>query len=103
VGPGAPHHLHHLYGRHCLENIAPYRPIDLCFAACDITPDLEAILCAADLKKLEEVSAYNVPKPSVGTESDVSVRKCVLGDENDIDVVNHSGDNKVTSHFVWQC
>jgi len=101
VGPGAPHHLHHLYGRHCLENIAPY--IDLCFAACDITPDLEAILCAADLKKLEEVSAYNVPKPSVGTESDVRVTKCVLGDENDIDVVNHNGDNKVTSHFVWQC
>jgi len=43
------------------------------------TPDLEAILCAADLKKVEGVSAYGVPKPSVGTESDVSVRKCVLG------------------------
>jgi len=39
-----------------LENIAPY--IDLCFAACEITRDLEAILCAADLEKLEDVSAY---------------------------------------------
>jgi len=31
-----------------LENIAPY--IDLCFAACEITPDLEAILCAEDFE-----------------------------------------------------
>ena len=46
-----------------LQNIAPY--IDLCFAACEITPDLEAILCAADLEMLEDVSAYNVPKPTV--------------------------------------
>jgi len=73
-----------------LENIAPY--IDLCFAACDITPDLEAILCAADLEKLKDVSAYDVLKPTEMTESDVSVRKCVLGDENDIDVVNHNSD-----------
>jgi len=73
-----------------LENIAPY--IDLCLAACEITPDLEAILCAADLEKLENVSAYDVLKPTVVTESDVSVGKCVLGDENDIDVVNHDGD-----------
>jgi len=73
-----------------LENIAPY--IDLCFAACDISPDLEAIVCAADLEKLEDVSAYDVLKPTVVTKSDVSVRKCVLGDENDIDVVNHNDD-----------
>ena len=59
-----------------LENIAPY--IDLCFAACEITPDLEAILCAADLEKLEDVSAYDVLKPTVVTESDVSKRKCVM-------------------------
>ena len=65
-----------------LENITPY--IDLCFAACDITPDLEAILCAADLEKLEDVSAYDVLKPTVVTESDVSVGKCVIGDENDV-------------------
>jgi len=58
-----------------LENIAPY--IDLCFAACEITPNLEAILCAADLEKLEYVSVYDVLKPTVVTESDVSVRKCV--------------------------
>ena len=73
-----------------LENIAPY--IDLCFAACEITPDLEAILCAADSEKLEDVSAHDVLKPTVATESDVIVRKCVLGDENDIDVVNHIDD-----------
>jgi len=64
------------------------------FAACEITPGLEAILCAADLEKLEDVSAYDVLKPTVVTESDVSVRKCVLGDEYDSlgDVVNHSDD-----------
>jgi len=73
-----------------LENIAPY--IDLCFAACEITPDLEAILCAADLEILEDVSAYDVLKPTVVTESDVSVGKCVVGDKNDIDVVNHDDD-----------
>jgi len=33
------------------ENIAPY--IDVVFAACDITSDLQAILCDADLKKSE--------------------------------------------------
>jgi len=73
-----------------LEKIAPY--IDLCFAACEITPDFESILCAADLEKLEDVSAYDVLKPTVVTESDVSARKCVLGYENDIDVVNHNDD-----------
>jgi len=57
---------------------------DLCFAECGIARDLEAILCAADLEKLEDVSAYNVLKPSVVTESDVKVRKCVIGDENDV-------------------
>jgi len=41
-----------------LENIAPY--IDLCFAACEITRDLEANLCATGLEKLEDVSAYDV-------------------------------------------
>jgi len=80
-----------------LENIASY--IDLCFAACEITPDLEAILCAADLEKLEDVSAYDVLKPTVVTESDVSVGKCVLGDENGTDVVNYDGD--VTRSHVW--
>ena len=39
-----------------------------------------------------DVSAYDVLKPTVVTESDVSARKCVLGDENDIDVVNHNDD-----------
>ena len=73
-----------------LENIASY--INLCFAACEITRDLEAILCAADLEKLEDVSAYDVLKPTVVTESDVSARKWVIGDENDIDVVNHNDD-----------
>ena len=46
--------------------------------------DLEAILCAADLEKLDDVSAYDVIKPTVVTESDVNVRKCVIGDENDV-------------------
>jgi len=73
-----------------LENIAPY--IDLCFAASEITRDLEAILCAADWEKLEDVSAYDVLKPTVVTELDVSVGECVLGDENDVDVVNHNDD-----------
>ena len=73
-----------------LENIAPYT--DLCFAACEITRDLEAILCAADLERLEDVSAYDVLKPTVVTESDVSVRKCLIGDENDTNVVNHNDD-----------
>jgi len=78
-----------------LENIALY--IDLCFAACEITRDLEAILCAANLEKLDDVSAYDVLKPTVVTESDVIVRKCMLGDKNDIDVVNHN-DNVTRSH-----
>jgi len=39
---------------------------------------------AADLEKLEDVSAYDVLKPTVVTESDVSVRKCVIGNENDV-------------------
>ena len=30
------------------------------------------------------MSAYDVLKPTVVTESDVNVRKCVLGDENDV-------------------
>ena len=47
---------------------------------------------AADLEKLEDVSAYDVLKPTVVTESDVSVRKCVIGDENDTNVVNHNDD-----------
>ena len=38
------------------------------------------------------MSAYDVLKPTVVTESDVSVRKCVVGDENDTDVVNHNDD-----------
>ena len=37
------------------------------------------------------MSAYDVLKPTVVTESDVSVRKCVRC-ENDIDVVNHNDD-----------
>jgi len=49
-----------------LENIALY--VDLCFAACEITRNLEAILCATDLEKLEDVSAYDVLKPTVVTE-----------------------------------
>jgi len=56
-----------------LENIAPY--IDLCFAACEITSDLEAILCDADLEKLDDVSAYDVLKPTVVTESDCECGK----------------------------
>jgi len=76
-----------------LENIAPY--IDLCFAACEITPDLEAILCSANLEKLEDVSAYDVLKPTVVTERDVSARKCVIGDENDVENRN---DDVTRSH-----
>jgi len=38
------------------------------------------------------VSAYDVLKPTVVTELDVSERKCVIGDENDIDVVNYNDD-----------
>ena len=30
------------------------------------------------------MSAYDVLKPTVVTESDVNVRKCVIGDENDV-------------------
>jgi len=70
-----------------LENIGPY--IDLCFAACEIT--LEAILCAANLEKLEDVSAYDVLKPTVVTESDVSVRKCVPGDDVQITMMMSRG------------
>ena len=47
------------------ENIAPH--IDVVFAACDITSDLQAILCDADLKSLKDMSAYNVLKPLVGS------------------------------------
>jgi len=47
---------------------------------------------AADLQKLEDVSAYDVLKPTVVTESDANVRKCVVGNENDIDDVNHNDD-----------
>ena len=44
------------------------------------------------------MSAYDVLKPTVlVTESDVSARKCVIGDENDIDVVNHI-DDVIRSH-----
>ena len=38
------------------------------------------------------MSAYDVLKPTVVTESDVSVGKCVLGDEIDIDDVTRSHD-----------
>jgi len=48
---------------------------------------------------MEDVIAYNFLEPSVGTESNVSVRKCVLGDENDIDVVNHN-DAVTRSHHT---
>jgi len=73
-----------------LENIAPY--IDLCFAACEITRDLEAVLCAADFEKLEAVRAYDVLTPTIVTESDVNVRKSVIGNENGMDVVNYKDD-----------
>ena len=49
-------------------------------------------IIAVDLEKLEDVSAYDVLKPTVVTESDVNERKCVIGDENDIDVVNYNDD-----------
>lgn len=47
------------------ENIAPY--IDVVFAACDITSDLQAILCEADLKSLRALSEYDVLKPLLGS------------------------------------
>jgi len=40
------------------ENIAPY--IDVVFAACDITSDLQATLYDTDLKSLKDMSAHNV-------------------------------------------
>jgi len=58
-----------------LENIAPY--IELCFAACEITSDLEATLCAADLEKLVDVSAYDVLKPTVVTVRCECEKMCV--------------------------
>jgi len=33
---------------------------------------------------LEDVSAYDVLKPTLVTESDVNVRECVIGDENNV-------------------
>ena len=64
------------------ENIAPY--IDVVFAACDITSDLQAILCDADWKSLRDLSAYDVLKPLVGSQLDTSVTKCVKIDECDV-------------------
>ena len=46
----------------------------------DASDDDAVYLCAADLEKLEDVSAYDVLKPTVVTESDVIVRKCVIGE-----------------------
>ena len=43
------------------------------------------------------MSAYDVLKPTVVTESDVSVRNCVIGVENDTDVVDHNDEDFVTS------
>ena len=43
------------------------------------------------------MSAHDVLKPTVVTESDVIVRKCAIGDKNDVDVVNHN-DNVTKSH-----
>ena len=68
------------FGNH--ENIASY--IDVVFAACDITSDLQAILCDADLKNLRDLSAYDVLKPSVESELDASVTKCVKIDVCDV-------------------
>ena len=64
------------------ENIAPY--IDVVFAACDITSDLQAILCDADLKSLKDMTAYDVLKPSVGSKLDTGVTECVIIDECDV-------------------
>jgi len=72
------------------ENIAPY--IDVVFAARDITSDLQAILCDADLKSLRDLSAYDVLKPLVGSKLYTSVTKCVKIDVN----VMTQGDDDVT-------
>ena len=43
------------------------------------------------------MSAYDVLKPTVVTESDVSVRNCVIGVENGTDVVDHNDEDLATS------
>jgi len=77
------------------ENIAPY--VDVVFATCDITSDLQGILCDADLKSLKDFSAYDVLKSSVGTKLDTNVTKLLKIDECDVlDNVMTQDDDDVT-------
>ena len=45
------------------ENIAPYLPV--LFAACNLSTDVDVILCGDVVKQLEELNAYNVLRCSV--------------------------------------
>ena len=49
--------------QHECENIAPYIPV--LFAACDLSTDVDVILCGDVVKQLEELNAYNVLRCSV--------------------------------------
>ena len=43
------------------------------FAACDLSTDVDIILCASVINQLDELEAYNVPKCSVEAPEPVSV------------------------------
>ena len=43
------------------------------FAACDLSTDVDIILCASVVNQLDELEAYNVPKCSVEAPAPVSV------------------------------
>ena len=45
-----------------LENIAP--PLNVIFAVCALTTDVEVILCGTAIEEIEALSTYSVPKPS---------------------------------------
>jgi len=45
------------------ENIAP--SFNVIFAVCALTTDVGVILCGSAVEGLDELSAYNVPKPTV--------------------------------------
>ena len=49
------------------ENIAPYIPV--LFAACNLSTDVDVILCGDVVKQLEELNAYNVLRCSVQPQS----------------------------------
>ena len=45
------------------DNIAPY--LDVIFAACDLTTDVDVILCRSVVNQLDDLNAYNVLKYTV--------------------------------------